>query len=133
MDGTGLPLALVVSAANVPDVKALTTVLESLQIEKFASYRRPKLLADAGYFGVWPYYAMLEHGYEPNISNRRHERYRKLNEPNYRSRRYVVEACHSWFNRYRKLLVRFEKTHRSYYALLCFTAASIVWNRIILR
>jgi hypothetical protein len=30
----------------------------------------------------------------------------------------VVERTHSWFNRYRKLLVSFEKSEASYFALL---------------
>lgn len=133
MDGTGLPLAVVVTGANVPDVKALSTVLESLQIERFLPHQRPQLFADAGYWGLWPYYAIVEHGYEPQIINRRQDRFRHRHEPGYRSRRYVVEACHSWFNRYRKLLVRFEKTLRAHFALLCFAAASLIWNRIISR
>jgi hypothetical protein len=29
----------------------------------------------------------------------------------------VVEVCHSWFNRFRKLLVRYEKRDRSFLAL----------------
>ena len=29
----------------------------------------------------------------------------------YKARRWIVEVAHSWFNRFRKLLVRFEKTH----------------------
>ena len=50
-----------------------------------------------------------------------------------KARRWVVEACHSWFNRFRKLLVRFEKTVASYYALCCFAAAVIIWNKTISR
>jgi hypothetical protein len=30
------------------------------------------------------------------------------------SRRWVVEVCHSWMNRFRKLLVRYEKKARNY-------------------
>jgi transposase len=120
-----------VSGANVPDVKALSTVLESLQIERFSPYDRPQLFADAGYWGLWPYYMIVEHGYEPQIINRRQDRFRHAHEPGYRSRRYVVEACHSWLNRYRKLLTRFEKTLCAHFALLCFAAANIVWKRIL--
>jgi hypothetical protein len=37
----------------------------------------------------------------------------------------VVEVCHSWFNRFRKLLVRYEKLERSFMALNYIGAAII--------
>ncbi|MBU4233872.1 MAG: IS5/IS1182 family transposase, partial [Proteobacteria bacterium] len=39
-------------------------------------------------------------------------------------------VCHSWFNRFRKLLVRFEKTDSSYVALHHLAAAIICWRKI---
>jgi hypothetical protein len=41
----------------------------------------------------------------------------------------VVEVSHSWLNRFRKLLVRFEKTHRSYLALLMLGCAIIAFRK----
>jgi hypothetical protein len=53
---------------------------------------------------------------------------------NYRNRFFNIcrldEASHSWLNRYRKLLVRFEKTLVAHYALLCFAAANLIWQRV---
>jgi transposase len=43
----------------------------------------------------------------------------------------VVERTTSWLNRYRKLLVRFEKTARSYEALLELACALVVFRRVI--
>ncbi len=37
------------------------------------------------------------------------------NNPAYKARRWVVEVTHSWMNRFRKLLVRFEKTDAAYF------------------
>jgi hypothetical protein len=48
-------------------------------------------------------------------------------------RRWVVEVAHSWFNRFRKLLVRYEKTHRSYLALNMLAAAIICFRRVPAR
>jgi transposase len=42
----------------------------------------------------------------------------------------VVEAAHGWLNRFRKLLVRFEKLERSYLALCHLAAAIIVFRKI---
>ncbi|MFZ0306294.1 MAG: IS5/IS1182 family transposase, partial [Terracidiphilus sp.] len=44
---------------------------------------------------------------------------------------WVVERTHSWFNRFRKLLVSFEKTEASYTALLQLAAALICWRQTI--
>jgi transposase len=41
----------------------------------------------------------------------------------------VVERTHSWLNRYRKLLVSFEKTEASYVALLSLAAALTCWRQ----
>jgi len=41
--------------------------------------------------------------------------------------RWVVERTHSWLNRFRKLLVSFEKTEAS--ALLSLAAALICWRQ----
>jgi len=41
----------------------------------------------------------------------------------------VVEAAHSWMNRFRKLLVRFEKLACSYLGLLMFACAFIAFRK----
>ena len=53
------------------------------------------------------------------------------NRPKYKARRWVVELTHSWFNRFRKLLPRYKKTDRSYYALTALAAAMITLNKVI--
>lgn len=53
------------------------------------------------------------------------------NRPKYKARKWVVELTHSWFNRFRKLLPRYEKTDRSYYALTALAAAMITLNKVI--
>ena len=46
------------------------------------------------------------------------------------ARRWVVEVCHSWFNRLRKLLVRYEKLERSFVALNHIAAAIIALRKV---
>ena len=58
----------------------------------------------------------------------------KPNPPNFKAHRWVglvVEVTHSFFNRFRKLLVRFEKKAANYLALLQFACAIIVWRKLI--
>ncbi len=40
------------------------------------------------------------------------------------------EVCHSWFNRFRKLLVRYEKLERSFMALNHIAAAIIAFRKV---
>jgi len=43
----------------------------------------------------------------------------------------VVEVTHSFFNHFRKLLVRFEKKVANYLTLVHFASAIIVWRKLI--
>ena len=46
------------------------------------------------------------------------------------ARRWVVKACHGWFNRFRKLLVRYEKLEHTFLALNHLAAAIIALRKI---
>jgi len=83
------------------------------------------LLADRGYSGKHALRATMDRGYLPRI--RQKGKKQRGRPPKHR--RWVVEVCHSWFNRFRKLLVRFEKTHDSYLALVHLAAAIICFRR----
>ena len=47
--------------------------------------------------------------------------------------RWIDEVAHSWFNRFRKLLVRYEKLERSYLALYHLAAAIIVFRKVPMK
>ena len=51
-------------------------------------------------------------------------------DPTKKARRWVVEVAHSWFNRFRKLLVRYEKLGRSFMALNHLAAAIMALRKI---
>ena len=72
--------------------------------------------------------AVVERDYKPHIKQRREEAHEKFTIPGFKARRWVVERTHSWINRFRKLLVSFEKTEVSYVALLSLVCAIICWR-----
>ena len=135
VDGRGVPLSLVVSAANVHDVNGLEPVLQSMAVQRpTPPQRRSKhLCADAAYRGQAAEQAMQAHGYIPHVVNRQREHRAKQAHPERKARRWVVEVCHSWFNRFRKLLVRYEKLERSFLALNHFAAAIIALRKVPLK
>ena len=70
------------------------------------------------------------HGYIPHVVGRNKEVDAKRRDPTKKARRWVVEVCHSWFNRFRKLLVRYEKLERSFVALNHIAAAIIAFGKV---
>ena len=75
---------------------------------------------------------MVNHtsSYIPHVVSRKSEAVNKQRHPEKKARRWVVEACHSWFNRFRKLLVRYEKLERSFLALNHLAAAIIAFRKV---
>ena len=132
MDGRGAPLSLVVTGANRHDVTQVEAVLAALASigRAPAKGRRPRLCADAGYRGRKAEEAMERHGYAPKVKGRGDEARELRADPSKKARRWVVEAAHGWFNRFRKLLVRYEKLERSYIALCHLAAAIIVFRKV---
>lgn len=118
--------------ANRHDVTQLPKVLESIVAQRpRATDEAPQnLCADAGYVGEEARQQMEFHGYDPHVRPRGEEIEEKAGNPNYKPRRWVVEVSHSWFNRFRKLLVRFEKKDRSYLALIMLAAAIITFRKV---
>jgi putative transposase len=132
VDGRGVPLSLIVTAANVNDGKRLDEVLSAILVkrEQPAQRRNKHLCADAGYRSADNLRVIDQHGYIAHVVDRRQEASAKRRDPNKKARRWVIEVCHSWFNRFRKLLVRYEKLERSFLALNHLAAAIIAFRRV---
>lgn len=129
----GIPLSLVPSGANVHDSKLLEQTPEGHRLLSSQTQKRPTetLCVDAGYVGYPVLVTSRKQNYQLNLKTRAREREEKLGNPEHEARRWVVERTHSWLNRFRKLLVSFEKTKASYLALLFLAAALICWRQTI--
>lgn len=128
MDGRGVPLSIVVTGANRHDVTQLELVLDEIVIARPEDVEQ-HLCADKGYSGDPPLKAIKNRKYAPHVKQRGEEIQEKKNNPDYKARRWVVEVTHSWFNRFRKLLVRYEKLSATYEALLHMAAAIIAFRK----
>jgi len=71
---------------------------------------------------------VAEWGYTAHIRARGEEAREKREIPGYRARRWVVERTHSWLNRFRRLLIRWEKKVENYLAMLHFACAWITFR-----
>jgi len=130
-DEKGLPLAIVISGANTHDIKLLEETLDHIVVLRpEPDGEHPQnLCLDAGYTGSTEKVELRN--YIPHIRPRGEEKKELEHNPNFRARRWVVEVTHSFFNRFRKLLVRFEKKAANYMALLHLACAVIVWRKLI--
>lgn len=71
---------------------------------------------------------VARYGYTAHIRTRGEERVARQEVPGYRARRWVVERTHSWLNRFRRLLIRWEKKVENHLALLHFACAWITFR-----
>jgi transposase len=83
--------------------------------------------AIAGYTGESALEIVVTRGFIPHLKSRRQERVEPEQHPAGKARRWVVEATPSWMNRFRKILVRFEKRAVSYIGLVMFAYAFIAF------
>lgn len=127
VDGRGVPLSIIVSGANEHDCTLLSTVLAAVVIKRPESEQH--LCADKGYFGGPQKKIIHQARYVPHVRSRGEEK--KECEQGKKARRWVVEASQSWMNRYRKLLVRYEKKTRNYQALCSLAAALTAFRQVI--
>lgn len=129
-DGAGVPLGLAVSGANTHDMRLVEETLESIPIDRPEPTVRRKqhLCADKGYDYLEVRELVEQWGYTAHIKARGTEAAERKRIPGYRCRRWVVERTHSWFNRFRRLLIRWEKNIDNYLALLHFACAWITFR-----
>ena len=127
VDEHGIPRSLIVTGANRHDVSQLAATLDALVVpRKPVGPRAPQhACADAGFGGDRELHEMCMQAYTPQVRPRGEQRSER--DRGKRPRRWVVEVAQSWFNRVRKLLVRYEKTHRAYVALNMLAAAIITF------
>jgi putative transposase len=130
VDEKGVPLGIVLVGANRHDVSQLGAVLDSKIAHQPGTARAvaENLCADAGYVGEKADAIIRGHGYIPHVRPRGEEIRAKKNK-RFKPRRWIVEVSHSWFNLFRKLKVRYEKTTANSLALHHLAAATIALRR----
>lgn len=134
-EGHGVPIGLTVAGANRNDMKLVTATLESIPVERPApSADHPQHLSmDKGYDYDEVRETVAAYGYTARIRSRGEERTIQQTVPGYRARRWKVEQTHSWMNRFRRLLIRWEKKGANYLgfvhvacAWIAFRAAKVI-------
>ena len=69
-----------------------------------------------------------EFGFTAHIRIRGEEARALKKKEGYKARRWVVERTHSWLNRFRRILIRWEKRADTYIAMLHLALGIITWR-----
>lgn len=130
-EAAGIPVALAVAPANRVDFKmARETVANTVVPKPEPTIAEPQgICLDKGYDYDEVREMVEEFGYTAHIRSRGEEARalrRRLGE---RARRWVVERAHSWLNRFRRILIRWEKKLSNYIAMLHAACALITLRR----
>lgn len=111
-------------------MKLVEPTLEAMVVERpEPTQENPQnLCLDKGYDYPQVRELVEARGYKAHIRARGEEAQEKREIPGYQARRWVVERTHSWLNRFRRLLIRWEKKVENYLAILHFACAWITFR-----
>ncbi len=121
-----------VTGANRHDMKKLADLLDATVVEP-APTGPPRLVLDRGYDYQSCRDAAVARGYTPHIPPKASAE-RPIPPPGdperHPPRRWVVEVAHSWFNRFRRLLTRWEKHGSHYLGFVQLAAVLIIYRKL---
>ena len=126
-DTRGVVLGLVIGPANRHDLRLAMPTFDSLAVQRPqpSPYRPQHLCGDKAYDDADFRQRLRRRHYLPHIKSRGDEIAEKKRHPHAKARRWVNERTQSWFNRFRRVLIRWEKKSDNYLAILQFVAGWI--------
>jgi putative transposase len=130
-DGGGVPIGLTVDGAKRNDFKLTRETIESIAIERpDPTAEAPQgMCLDKGYDYEEVRGLLLEFGFTAHIRARGDEAKALKDELGFKARRWVVERTHSGMNRFRRVLIRWDKKVRHYLSFLHLACAYITYKR----
>ena len=125
-----MPIGLTIEGANRHDMKLLRPSIESIIVDRSEpSEEQPQgMCLDKGYDYDEVRDILHEFGFTAHIRPRGEEAKAIQREAGFKARRWVVERAHSWMNRFRRLLIRWDKKPENYLAFLHFACGLIAFR-----
>lgn len=127
-EAKGIPISVVIDGANRNDFKMIRQTFEAIQMPPVGGFRGSGVCMDKGYDFPEVRQIAQEFGFTAHIRSRGEEAQKIKSEASFRARRWVVERTHSWMNRFRRILVRWEKLAVTYIAMLHLACGIITWR-----
>jgi len=125
-----VPVGLAVDGANRNDFKLARATIESIPVERpEPTAAEPQgMCLDKGYDYDEVRELLEEFGFTAHIRARGEEAQAIKKKAGYKARRWVVERTHSWMNRFRGILIRWNKKAKNYIAMLHFAFGIIAYR-----
>ena len=125
-----MPIGLVVDGANRHDMRLVEATLQSIPVKRpKPTKKKPQgLCLDKGYDYDDVRELAKKFGYTLHLRTRGEEAQAIKREAGFKARRWVVERTHSWMNRFRRILIRWEKKPENYLGLLHLVCAVITYR-----
>jgi len=129
-EGHGVPIGLTIEGAQRHDMKLVRSTIESIVVERPEPTKVHPLgmCLDKGYDYDEVRSILSEFGFTAHIRARGEEEQTIKREAGFKARRWVVERAHSWMNRFRRLLVRWDKKPQNYLAFLHFACGLMLFE-----
>jgi putative transposase len=130
-EGGGVPIGLAVEGANRNDFKMVRETIESIPVKRPApTPAMPQgMCLDKGYDYAEVRDLLAEFGFTAHIRARGEEAKALQQDAGFRARRWVVERTHSWMNRFRRVLIRWDKKVCNYLGFLHLACAYITYKQ----
>ena len=122
---------MAVAGANAPDMRLVPETLNGFALRRprpKRGGRKQHFLGDKGYDYSEVRSLLHQRGYTVHIPSRGQAMPKRRSRPRHPARRWVVERSHSWMNRFRRVLIRWEKKAANYEALLHLACAWITFR-----
>ena len=126
----GIPIGLAIEGANRHDMKLVRATIEAIVVDRPApTDEQPQgMCLDKGYDYAAVREILEEFGFTAHIRARGEEAQELKRDASKKARRWVVERSHSWMNRFRRILVRWDKKPENYLAFLHFACGLIAFR-----
>jgi len=126
-EASGVPVGLAIDGANRHDSKLVEQTLQSIPVQRpqASKTQAHNICMDKGYDYDEVRDLVEEFGFTAQIRSRGDEAQAIKRQAGFKARRWVVERTASWMNRFRRILVRWEKKPLNYLGLLHLVCAII--------
>jgi transposase len=128
-EGGGLPLTVVVTAANLTDTTVFAALLDDVPPIRTPSGRRrtrpAAVHADKAYDSAANWAWLHRHGIRPRIARRGVESSTRLGR-----HRWKIERALSWLSCFRRLQVRWDRDSGRFFAFVLVACALVCFNRL---
>ena len=123
-------MGLAVDGANRHDMRMARETIEGVPVTRPDPTRRAPqgMCLDRGYDYLEVWELLEEFGFTAHVAIHDPEAGPVKRKAGHKARRWVVERTHSWMNRFRGVLIRWNKKPENYLALLHLVCAVITYR-----